>query len=85
MGKSVDKARIELREQLLKNPANYMEDTGSASIGPVQDPDEEDEPVTSHEEIWKLLPQLQGVPEATLKKLPLAAIFQLSNALAKSS
>ena len=36
-------------------------------------------------EVWKLLPQLQNVPEATLKKLPLSAIFQLSNALVKSS
>jgi hypothetical protein len=36
-------------------------------------------------EVWKLLPHLQGVPEATLKKLPLSAVFQLSNALAKSS
>jgi len=53
-----------------------------------KDPDaDSDEEMTgeANAEIWKLLPQLHGVPEATLKKLPLSAIFQLSNALAKSS
>ena len=27
-------------------------------------------------EIWRLLPHLQGLPEAMLKKLPLNAVFQ---------
>ncbi len=33
--------------------------------------------------IWKLLPNLQHLPESMLKKLPLSAIFQLNSALAK--
>ena len=51
----------------------------------IEDPDEDEEPSAGNTDVWKLLPHLQGVPEATLKKLPLSAIFQLSNALAKSS
>ena len=34
-------------------------------------------------ELWKLLPQLRDSPENLLKKLPLSAVFQLNNALAK--
>ena len=34
-------------------------------------------------ELWKLLPQLRDIPENILKKLPLSAVFQLNNALAK--
>ena len=30
-------------------------------------------------QIWKLLPQLKGVPENFLEKLPLSAMFQLKN------
>jgi len=53
----------------------------------IQDPDDDDstDQTTAKLEIWKLLPQLHNIPEATLKKLPLSAIFQLSNALTKNS
>ena len=52
----------------------------------LQDPDAEEE--DSDEEggelqLWRLLPQLKNLPEALLKKLPVSAMFQLNNALAK--
>ena len=48
------------------------------------DPDtrESDEEVEGLE-LWKLLPQLKDIPEHLLKKMPLSAVFQLNNALAK--
>ena len=49
------------------------------------DPDSDSDTNLANLEICKLLPHLGNVPEDTLKRLPLAAIFQLSNALAKSS
>ena len=52
----------------------------------VQDPDgEEEESEDDGEELqlWRLLPQLKGLPESMLKKLPLSAMFQLNNALVK--
>ena len=55
--------------------------------GASADPDEseEEELVSSETEfqIWKLLPQLKGVPENFLEKLPLSAMFQLNSALQK--
>ena len=78
----------ELREQHLKNPASYQRDSLMASLLNLQDPDGEGSEEVQDDtkaEIWHLLPHLQGVPEATLRKLPISAIFQLNNALAKSS
>lgn len=46
-----------------------------------QDSDSEKE--TEDLQLWKLLPGLQGLPEAYLKRLPLTAMFQLNNALSK--
>lgn len=79
---SINQANRELVEQSLRNPNTY-----GLSTSRMTDPDEEDDQVLGEEgsEIWKLLPQLQNVPESTLRKLPLSAIFQLSNALTKSS
>ena len=34
-------------------------------------------------QLWKLLPQLKDMPEAFLKKLPVATMFQLNTALQK--
>ena len=79
---NISRASLELREQSLRNPSTYR------SGGQLTDPDTEEEDNVlgqAGQEIWKLLPQLQHVPESTLKKLPLSAIFQLSNALTKSS
>jgi hypothetical protein len=79
---NISRASLELREQSLRNPSTYR------SGGQLADPDTEEEDNVlgqAGQEIWKLLPQLQHVPESTLKKLPLSAIFQLSNALTKSS
>jgi len=50
------------------------------------DPDEEEseEDETGEEwQLWKLLPHLQALPEAMVKKLPMAAMFQLNAALGK--
>ena len=47
------------------------------------DPGEESDEDREQMEIWRLLPHLQGLPEAMLKKLPLTAVFQLNSALAK--
>ena len=71
----------------MKNPSSYSSSSSNFQVHHIQDPDEEEEEVSTEAnmEVWKLLPQLQNVPEATLKKLPLSAIFQLSNALVKSS
>ena len=82
LSENVSRASKELREQSLRNPNTYR--TGAHPADPDAD---EEEQVLGHDgqEIWKLLPQLQHVPESTLKKLPLSAIFQLSNALTKSS
>ena len=54
-------------------------------VDSVADPGEEDVDMTSSEQlaIWRLLPHLQSLPEAMLKKLPLTAMFQLNSALAK--
>ena len=63
-----------------KRPAEDGEDESIA------DPGEDDSwnGATSQQmEIWKLLPHLQGLPEAMLRKLPLNAVFQLNSALAK--
>jgi len=78
----VEKASRELREQETRSKGSYMDLTAT-----VEDPDTEDgsDQTEAKLEIWKLLPQLQNVPESTLKKLPLSAIFQLSNALTKNS
>ena len=45
--------------------------------------DPESEEGTEGLEQWKLLPQLKDIPERILKTLPLSAMFQLNNALAK--
>lgn len=82
------RAREELREQQLKNPASYQRESLIASLLTAQDPDDAEDSEVRDEtkaEIWQLLPHLQGVPEATLRKLPMSALFQLNNALAKSS
>ena len=34
-------------------------------------------------ELWRLLPRLKDIPETLLRKIPLSAMFQLNNALAK--
>ena len=34
-------------------------------------------------ELWKLLPQLEDLPETLVRKLPISALFQLNSALAK--
>ena len=34
-------------------------------------------------QLWRLLPQLRDIPETLLKKMPMSAMFQLNNALAK--
>ena len=88
LARSVSKAHGEVREQQQRNPASYSAGIQAMGTTYTKDPDaDSDEEMTgeANAEIWKLLPQLHGVPEATLKKLPLSAIFQLSNALAKSS
>ena len=56
-----------------------------AGASPDPDESEEEEMVSSETEfqIWKLLPQLKGVPENFLEKLPLSAMFQLNSALQK--
>ena len=88
LSENVAKATEELREQRARNPNSYSQEAAVATLLQMQDPGEDEDEGSSGEsnsEIWRLLPHLQSVPEATLKKLPLAAIFQLSNALAKSS
>ena len=85
---SLTRSREEIREQNLKNPSSYQKESLVKSLLALQDPDEdehEDVHVETKAEIWQLLPHLQSVPEATLKKLPMSALFQLNNALAKSS
>ena len=81
LSENVARATKELLDQSLRNPSTYS----SKSSNRMQDPDEEEDMAEESSEIWKLLPQLANVPESTLRKLPLSAIFQLSNALTKSS
>ena len=54
-------------------------------VDSVADPGEDDMDMSGSEQlaIWRLLPHLQSLPEAMLKKLPLSAMFQLNSALAK--
>ena len=51
------------------------------------DPDEDEDNSTelgdAGAQIWKLLPQLQNLPEHLLSQLPLSAMFQLNSALQK--
>ena len=50
----------------------------------ILDPDEgESEEDSGDFQLWRLLPQLKEVPEEYLRKLPLSAMFQLNNRLAK--
>ena len=58
-----------------RNLAQMMADPGEG--------DDDSEEEGGAFELWRLLPQLKKVPEAILKKLPLDAMFQLNNALAK--
>ena len=58
-----------------RNLAQMMADPGEG--------DDDSEEEGGDFELWRLLPQLKKVPEAILKKLPLDAMFQLNNALAK--
>jgi len=78
-------ADSEAREQHLRNPRSY----DTSHLDQIPDPDadftQDENSSMANLEICKLLPHLGNVPEDTLKRLPLAAIFQLSNALAKSS
>ena len=86
--KLLDKSREEMQEQRSKNPGTYVSDGMEASVLNLEDPDMSEDETLEDEakvEIWSLLPQLKNVPQSTLKKLPLSAIFQLSNALAKNS
>ena len=53
-------------------------DTALADLGEDESEGEED-----GLELWKLLPQLKDILEALLRKIPLSAMFQLNNALAK--
>ena len=54
-----------------------------ASANPVESSEEEMVSSETEFQIWKLLPQLKGVPENFLEKLPLSAMFQLNSALQK--
>ena len=62
----------------------YASSFGGRSTAVPADPDE---PVSEEEEksleLWRLLPQLKDLPEALLRKLPIATMFQLNSALAK--
>jgi len=53
----------------MKNPSSYSSSSSTFQAHYIQDPDEEEEEVSTEAnmEVWKLLPQLQNVPEATLK------------------
>ena len=53
-------------------------DTALADLGEDESEGEED-----GLELWRLLPQLKDIPETLLRKIPLSAMFQLNNALAK--
>jgi len=63
-----------------KRPA---EDGDDESIADPGEDDSWNRATSQQMEIWKLLPHLQGLPEAMLRKLPLNAVFQLNSALAK--
>jgi hypothetical protein len=85
--RKLEAAETEAREQHLRNPRSYGSNLDS--ILDTTDPDTDsiqgEATGMANLEICKLLPHLGNVPEDTLRKLPLSAIFQLSNALAKSS
>ena len=71
--------------QKAKHRSNFV--GMSSLVSGLEDPDDEmDAGEESGEEdwqLWRLLLHLQHLPEQMLKKLPLAAIFQLNNALGK--
>ena len=61
------------------------ENTSRRSSAPAPtDPEQEDSDMESEDlELWKLLPQLEDLPETLVRKLPISALFQLTSALAK--
>jgi len=77
-------AHTKLNQQKLRNPVNFNRSRGL--LDSLQDPDEDEDEDESEEgslKLWKLLPHLQGIPEAMLSKLPLSAMFHLNRALGK--
>ena len=80
----VSQARKTTNKQKARHPSNFNRLEGLAAC--LVDPDEEsmdEETDKGGWQLWKLLPHLQGLPEAMLNKLPLSAIFQLNTALGK--
>ena len=58
--------------------------SGKRKSAVLADPDDQESDEEGGDlELWRLLPQLKDLPEALLKKLPLTAMFQLNQALAK--
>ena len=67
--------------QKSRHPGNLSK---KRTVEQLMDPDsKESDKEAKGLELWKLLPQLRDIPENILKKLPLSAVFQLNNALAK--
>ena len=78
-------ARRTTSKQRARHPSNFSKLGGLAAL--LADPDEEEleEEQQGKEDwqVWRLLPHLQGLPEAMLSKLPMSALFQLNTALGK--
>ena len=67
--------------QKSRHPGNFSK---RRAVELITDPDfQESEEESEGLELWKLLPHLKDVDESLLKKLPISAVFQLNNALAK--
>ena len=82
LGRSLAKARKTADSQKTRHPGSF----GQKKKHVTADPDEEDteeEGLGEEWQLWKLLPHLQSLPEAMVKKLPMAAMFQLNAALGK--
>ena len=67
--------------QKSRHPGNFSK---RRAVELITDTDfQESEEESEGLELWKLLPHLKDVDESLLKKLPISAVFQLNNALAK--
>ena len=93
MPPSLSSAQRELSSAAARKAVNSVASRHTNSFGKrsiqdvLEDPGEDEEDESSSEGdgllLRKLLPQLQEIPEAWLRKLPLSAVFQLNAALTK--
>ena len=83
--KDLDKSMASAKRTTSQMKSRHGATFGSRLLADaILDPDKgESEEDSGEFQLWRLLPQLKEVPEEYLRKLPLSAMFQLNNSLAK--